>query len=95
MDRAGLSILCYAVLLVMPTLGRMSDQDTYVRLMASHCFANLVTLIAMEVCVYVCMRVYVCACVLCVRVRVCDLHSYTAHTLLLVVILLGWCREPC
>ena len=72
LDRAGLSILCYAVLLVMPTLGRMSDQDSCVRLMASHCFANLVTFIAMEVCVCLCVRVcmYMCVCVfmhVCVR----------------------------
>ena len=72
LDRAGLSILCYAVLLVMPTLGRMSDQDNCVRLMASHCFANLVTFIAMEVCVCVCVCTYVCMCLcVCVDVHVC------------------------
>lgn len=53
LEVAGMSVLCYAVLLVMPTLGRMSDQDNHVRLMASHCFANLVTFVTMEVHVYI------------------------------------------
>ncbi|XP_065898514.1 TATA-binding protein-associated factor 172-like isoform X2 [Dysidea avara] len=48
LEVAGMNVLCYAVLLVMPTLGRMSDQDSHVRLMASHCFANLVTFVTME-----------------------------------------------
>ena len=33
----------------MPVLGRMSDQDNSVRLMASHCFAKLVALMPLEV----------------------------------------------
>lgn len=44
-----LEILCYVVLLAMPVLGRMSDQDDSVRLMASQCFAKLVALIPLEV----------------------------------------------
>ena len=45
----GLDALCYIVLLVMPVLGRMSDQQEDIRLMASRCFANLVTLMPLEV----------------------------------------------
>ena len=45
----GLDALCYVVLLLMPVLGRMSDQDQDVRLMASRCFASLVTLMPLEV----------------------------------------------
>ena len=45
----GLEALCYVVLLVMPVLGRMSDQQEDVRLMASRCFASLVTLMPLEV----------------------------------------------
>ena len=51
LELAGLQLLCYVVLLVMPVMGRMSDQDKHVRLMASRCFANLVTLMPLEVCV--------------------------------------------
>jgi TATA-binding protein-associated factor len=43
-----MDILCYIVLLVMPILGRMSDQDVHVRLMASQCFAKLVSLMSLE-----------------------------------------------
>lgn len=49
LESAGLQVLCYVVLLVMPVMGRMSDQNEQVRLMASRCFANLVTLMPLEV----------------------------------------------
>ena len=49
LERTGIQVLCYIVLLVMPVLGRMSDQEEDVRLMASQCFANLVTLMPLEV----------------------------------------------
>lgn len=49
LDSVGLDMLCYVVLLVMPVLGSMSDQQQHVRVMASQCFANLVTLMPLEV----------------------------------------------
>ena len=45
----GLEALCYVVLLIMPVLGTMSDQEESVRHMASKCFASLVTLMPLEV----------------------------------------------
>lgn len=45
----GLEALCYIVLLLMPVLGRMSDQQGEVRLMASRCFAILVSYMPLEV----------------------------------------------
>lgn len=39
----------FAVLFVMPVMGRMSDQDTSVRLAASMCFAQLIPLAALQV----------------------------------------------
>ena len=49
LESVGLDALCYVVLLLMPVLGRMSDQQEDVRHMASRCFANLVTLMPLEV----------------------------------------------
>lgn len=49
LEGVGLGMLCYVVLLLMPVLGRMSDQQLEVRLMASRCFASLVTLMPLEV----------------------------------------------
>lgn len=49
LEGAGLGLLCYVVLLLMPVLARMSDQVQEVRLMASRCFAALVTLMPLEV----------------------------------------------
>ena len=46
---AGLSLLCYVVFFITPVLARMSDQRDSVRLMASRCFASLVTLMPLEV----------------------------------------------
>lgn len=45
----GLDTLCYIVLLLMPVLGRMSDQQPEIRLMASRCFAVLVGYMPLEV----------------------------------------------
>jgi len=49
LERLGLGGLVYVVLLLMPVLGTMSDQDSKVRLMASRVFAELVTLMPLEV----------------------------------------------
>ena len=49
LEAAGLRLLSYVVLLVIPVMARMSDQDCSVRLMASHCFASLITLVPLEV----------------------------------------------
>ena len=80
-------MLCYVVLLVMPVMGRMSDQNEEVRLMASRCFANLVTLMPLEVsAVCVCM----CVCVLCIEGYIqhhLDLTSSSAE------LPLGWYSE--
>lgn len=47
-DHLGMNIVPYIVLLVVPTLGRMSDQNEAVRLMATHCFATLIRLLPLE-----------------------------------------------
>lgn len=44
----SLGIVPYLVFLVVPVLGRMSDQDEAVRLMATHCFAALVRLMPLD-----------------------------------------------
>ncbi|XP_064406197.1 TATA-binding protein-associated factor 172-like [Halichondria panicea] len=48
LERVGLGVLCYVVLLLMPVLARMSDQEDSVRMMASRCFAMLVNLMPLE-----------------------------------------------
>ena len=48
-DELGMEILPYAVLLVVPLLGRMSDQEDDVRLLATQSFASLVKLMPLEV----------------------------------------------
>ncbi|KAF8793895.1 TATA-binding protein-associated factor 172 like protein [Argiope bruennichi] len=47
-DELGLDIVPYIVLLIVPMLGRMSDQNEQVRLMATHCFASLIKLMPLE-----------------------------------------------
>ncbi|XP_052070007.1 TATA-binding protein-associated factor 172-like [Mytilus californianus] len=47
-DVMGMDLLPYIVLLVVPILGRMSDQNEAVRLMATHCFATLIRLMPLE-----------------------------------------------
>ena len=49
LETVGLDALCYIVLLLMPVLGRMSDQQQEVRHMASRCFAVLVSYMPLEV----------------------------------------------
>ncbi|KAI0220992.1 TATA-binding protein-associated factor mot1 [Massospora cicadina] len=44
----GTKILPYIIFLVVPVLGRMSDTDDHVRLVASNCFALLINLIPLE-----------------------------------------------
>ncbi|GBL97094.1 TATA-binding protein-associated factor 172, partial [Araneus ventricosus] len=47
-EELGLDIVPYIVLLIVPMLGRMSDQNEQVRLMATHCFASLIKLMPLE-----------------------------------------------
>jgi len=48
-ERLGMGVVPYVVLLVVPVLGRMSDQCEDVRLMATYCFATLIRLMPLEV----------------------------------------------
>ncbi|XP_012935979.1 TATA-binding protein-associated factor 172 [Aplysia californica] len=48
LDSLSIDSLPYVVVLVIPILGRMSDQTEAVRLMATHCFATLVRLMPLE-----------------------------------------------
>ena len=48
-ERLGMDVVPYVVLLVVPVLGRMSDQCEDVRLMATYCFATLIRLMPLEV----------------------------------------------
>ncbi|XP_049802115.1 TATA-binding protein-associated factor 172 [Schistocerca nitens] len=47
-DRLQENIVPYIVLLVVPLLGRMSDPNQPVRLMATHCFATLIQLMPLD-----------------------------------------------
>ncbi|OTF71814.1 TATA-binding protein-associated factor 172-like protein [Euroglyphus maynei] len=47
-DSLSLKIVPYIVLLIVPMLGRMSDQTESVRLLATHCFAQLVQLMPLD-----------------------------------------------
>ncbi|KAK3864165.1 hypothetical protein Pcinc_030121 [Petrolisthes cinctipes] len=47
-DRLGFNVVPYIVLLIVPLLGRMSDPDSNVRLMSTHCFATLIRLLPLE-----------------------------------------------
>ncbi|KAI0226362.1 hypothetical protein LSAT2_023051 [Lamellibrachia satsuma] len=47
-EQLGVALVPYLVLLVVPLLGRMSDHNIAVRLMASQCFATLIRLIPLE-----------------------------------------------
>ncbi|KAK7868472.1 hypothetical protein R5R35_011216 [Gryllus longicercus] len=47
-EKLQLNIIPYIVLLVVPLLGRMSDQNQPVRLMATHCFATLIQLMPLD-----------------------------------------------
>lgn len=50
-DALSVKSLPYLVLIVVPVLGRMTDQDISVQMMASQCFASLIKLMPLEVCV--------------------------------------------
>ncbi|XP_065826869.1 TATA-binding protein-associated factor 172-like isoform X2 [Oscarella lobularis] len=47
-DRLGVGILSYAVFLVVPLLGRMSDQDEHTRAIAAQTFAKVIQIIPLE-----------------------------------------------
>ena len=47
-DRLGIKIVPFIVLIVVPMLGRMSDQNSFVRLLATQCFAQLVRLMPLD-----------------------------------------------
>ncbi|XP_068672856.1 TATA-binding protein-associated factor 172-like [Montipora foliosa] len=47
-EKLGMSVVPYVVLLVVPVLGRMSDQCEDVRLMATYCFATLIRFMPLE-----------------------------------------------
>ncbi|XP_041362673.1 TATA-binding protein-associated factor 172-like isoform X2 [Gigantopelta aegis] len=47
-DLLAMDLVPYIVLLVVPILGRMSDHNEAVRLMATHCFAQLIRLMPLE-----------------------------------------------
>ncbi|CAB3368489.1 Hypothetical predicted protein [Cloeon dipterum] len=47
-DSLGTMIIPFAVLLAVPVLGRMSDQNPSVRMMATHSFATLIQLIPLD-----------------------------------------------
>ena len=49
LERLGMDVLPYIVLLMVPVLGRMTDQNQNVRTMATHCFATLIRLLPLEV----------------------------------------------
>ena len=45
----GVDIVPYIILLVVPIMGRMSDQNIDVRQLATQCFASLIRLMPLEV----------------------------------------------
>ena len=47
-EKLSLNIVPYIVLLIVPMLGRMSDQNDSVRVVATHCFAQLVQLMPLD-----------------------------------------------
>ncbi|XP_067042900.1 TATA-binding protein-associated factor 172-like [Acropora muricata] len=47
-EKLGMGVVPYVVLLVVPVLGRMSDQCEDVRLMATYCFATLIRFMPLE-----------------------------------------------
>lgn len=48
-SRLHINVIPYVVLLIIPTLGAMSDHSEHVRLMAAQCFATLISLMPLEV----------------------------------------------
>lgn len=47
-ESLGLKVVPYIVLLIVPMLARMSDQCEHVRLLATHCFAQLIQLMPLD-----------------------------------------------
>lgn len=47
-SRLHINVIPYVVLLIIPTLGAMSDHSEHVRLMAAQCFATLISLMPLE-----------------------------------------------
>ena len=48
-NRLHVNVIPFVVLLIIPTLGAMSDHSEQVRLMAAQCFATLISLMPLEV----------------------------------------------
>ncbi|XP_076818589.1 TATA-binding protein-associated factor 172-like [Clavelina lepadiformis] len=44
----GMAVVSYTILLIVPLLGCMSDHDTQIRLLSTHCFAQLIQFIPVE-----------------------------------------------
>nr|CAB3226362.1 TATA-binding protein-associated factor 172 [Phallusia mammillata] len=47
-ESMGIGVVPYAVLLIVPLLGRMSDHDKQIRLLSTHCFAQLIQFMPVE-----------------------------------------------
>ncbi|XP_060582986.1 TATA-binding protein-associated factor 172-like [Ruditapes philippinarum] len=47
-EKLNMDIIPYIVLLIVPVLGRMTDQHEHVRTVATHCFASLIRLLPLE-----------------------------------------------
>jgi TATA-binding protein-associated factor len=47
-NKLQFNIVRYCVLMIVPVLGRMSDQDKYVRLVSTSCFATLIQLMPLD-----------------------------------------------
>ncbi|RWS05521.1 TATA-binding protein-associated factor 172-like protein [Dinothrombium tinctorium] len=47
-EKLRIAIVPYIVLLIVPMLGRMSDQNESVRILATHCFAQLIQLMPLD-----------------------------------------------
>lgn len=48
-ETLGIHVSPYIVLLILPSLGRMSDQNKAIRTMATYCFGSLIRLMPLEV----------------------------------------------
>ncbi|RWS27685.1 TATA-binding protein-associated factor 172-like protein [Leptotrombidium deliense] len=48
LDKLRISVVPFIVLLIVPMLGRMSDQNEQVRVLATHCFAQLIQLMPLD-----------------------------------------------
>lgn len=57
-ERLGLDIVPYIVLLIVPVLGRTTDQHVDVRTLATQCFAALIRLLPLEVGLHLGLNVF-------------------------------------